>query len=236
MVSTLLLDVWFLLCRFCWSFCSFFFSSRRRHTRCALVTGGSDVCSSYLCSSVRLVTSTSVTIAPMFDPVFSIRIVCSLLNGQSGMMMTAQHQAFSSADTPRIDSSFQMHVVVKAVGAADGAPEFDGTALERVGNALEADHRAAGLDLQQAGLGVGGQAGAQVLVRRNDIQVKLILEFVVQGVAGEIRLFDHLPCIRRRSEERRVGKACVSTCRSRWSQCHEKTKHQPYKVKMNTIT
>src|SRR3546814_16127150 len=24
----------------------------------------------------------------------------------------------------------------------------------------------------------------------------------------------------KRSEERRVGKECVSTCRSRWSQCH----------------
>src|SRR3546814_12659872 len=29
-------------------------------------------------------------------------------------------------------------------------------------------------------------------------------------------LEDHL----RRSEERRVGKECVSTCRSRWSPCH----------------
>src|SRR3546814_16971755 len=28
------------------------------------------------------------------------------------------------------------------------------------------------------------------------------------------------PGTRRRSEERRVGKACVSTCRSRWSQFH----------------
>src|SRR3546814_20475025 len=28
-----------------------------------------------------------------------------------------------------------------------------------------------------------------------------------------------------RSEERRVGKECVSTCRSRWSQCHEKKKY-----------
>src|SRR3546814_11914034 len=28
----------------------------------------------------------------------------------------------------------------------------------------------------------------------------------------------------RRSEERRVGKECVSTCRSRWSQYHQKTK------------
>src|SRR3546814_20843755 len=28
-----------------------------------------------------------------------------------------------------------------------------------------------------------------------------------------------------RSEERRVGKECVSTCRSRWSPYHYKTKH-----------
>src|SRR3546814_17511423 len=31
----------------------------------------------------------------------------------------------------------------------------------------------------------------------------------------------HLPrCINERSEERRVGKECVSTCRSRWSPYH----------------
>src|SRR3546814_11696494 len=30
-----------------------------------------------------------------------------------------------------------------------------------------------------------------------------------------------------RSEERRVGKGCVSTCRSRWSPYHYKTKQQP---------
>src|SRR3546814_16422094 len=30
----------------------------------------------------------------------------------------------------------------------------------------------------------------------------------------------------RRSEERRVGKACVSTCRSRWSTYHKKKKKQ----------
>src|SRR3546814_17186589 len=29
----------------------------------------------------------------------------------------------------------------------------------------------------------------------------------------------------RRSEERRVGKECVSTCRSRWSPCPEKKQH-----------
>src|SRR3546814_12435277 len=31
--------------------------------------------------------------------------------------------------------------------------------------------------------------------------------------------------IEERSEERRVGKACVSTCRSRWSPYHEKKKN-----------
>src|SRR3546814_15818392 len=31
------------------------------------------------------------------------------------------------------------------------------------------------------------------------------------------QLFAH---VLRRSEERRVGKECVSTCRSRWSPCH----------------
>src|SRR3546814_18907226 len=32
---------------------------------------------------------------------------------------------------------------------------------------------------------------------------------------------------RYRSEERRVGKECVSTCRSRWSPYHYKKKHKP---------
>src|SRR3546814_12548844 len=38
---------------------------------------------------------------------------------------------------------------------------------------------------------------------------------VVEGV--HLDLFDHLLI---RSEERRVGKECVSTCRSRWSPYH----------------
>src|SRR3546814_20334236 len=41
-----------------------------------------------------------------------------------------------------------------------------------------------------------------------------------------------------RSEERRVGKECVSTCRSRWSPYHEKKKYQkndPITKAHNTI-
>src|SRR3546814_14492537 len=36
-----------------------------------------------------------------------------------------------------------------------------------------------------------------------------------------------------RSEERRVGKECVSTCRSRWSPSHEKTNHNITKLVKN---
>src|SRR3546814_17448882 len=35
--------------------------------------------------------------------------------------------------------------------------------------------------------------------------------------------------LHRRSEERRVGKECVSTCRSRWSPYHSQTRLRPYK-------
>src|SRR3546814_11303809 len=42
-----------------------------------------------------------------------------------------------------------------------------------------------------------------------------------------------------RSEERRVGKECVSTCRSRWSPYHEKKKkcesHSTYLLKQSII-
>src|SRR3546814_11136384 len=50
---------------------------------------------------------------------------------------------------------------------------------------------------------------------------------------GGERLADHPHLggvLQRRSEERRVGKACVSTCRSRWSPYHyKKNKTQPKK-------
>src|SRR3546814_11216552 len=37
-----------------------------------------------------------------------------------------------------------------------------------------------------------------------------------------------------RSEERRVGKECVSTCRSRWSPYHQKKKNQMREVNKET--
>src|SRR3546814_5319944 len=49
---------------------------------------------------------------------------------------------------------------------------------------------------------------------------------VVDGAAGHVgglhqrHPFLHGPCQHGRSEERRVGKECVSTCSSRWSPYH----------------
>src|SRR3546814_4210096 len=42
----------------------------------------------------------------------------------------------------------------------------------------------------------------------------------VEGALGEQLVSDPLDAKGRRSEERRVGKECVSTCRSRWSPYH----------------
>src|SRR3546814_19473483 len=39
----------------------------------------------------------------------------------------------------------------------------------------------------------------------------------------------------RRSEERRVGKECVSTCRSRWSPYHSQTHYQTQQTLCNLI-
>src|SRR3546814_19047829 len=41
-----------------------------------------------------------------------------------------------------------------------------------------------------------------------------------------LRIVDDILDYSKRSEERRVGKECVSTCRSRWSPYHYKTKQK----------
>src|SRR3546814_18217323 len=43
--------------------------------------------------------------------------------------------------------------------------------------------------------------------------------------ALESQALDQTIFVARRSEERRVGKECVSTCRSRWSRSHSKKKN-----------
>src|SRR3546814_2532959 len=104
------------LCQVCFCFCMFFFSSRRRHTRCALVTG-----------------------------VQTCALPISRLQEKSYAGFLQAGYKFSLSDTISVD----------------------------------------------------GMVGARLT--RTD-----------REIAGSGR----------RSEERRVGKECVSTCRSRWSPYH----------------
>src|SRR3546814_2444452 len=70
-------------------------------------------------------------------------------------------------------------------------------------------------DLQLAGQHVGGfleDAGAQLLGR-----ARLEPFLLADATGGDQDLGEALPA---RSEERRVGKECVSTCSSRWSPYH----------------
>src|SRR3546814_15798564 len=108
--------------------CSFFFSSRRRHTRCALVTG----------------------VQTCALPIWPERAALSM--------------------------------------------------QQRVAGCLGLNAKETGAGRAFANLVFGGFAHA------------LHCQLQPQGNAGQ------------RSEERRVGKECVSTCRSRWSPCHYKKK------------
>src|SRR3546814_18637621 len=61
-------------------------------------------------------------------------------------------------------------------------------------------------------------------VERGEIDARAGVEHLEHGLQLQARLLRGDHDIRRggqaRSEERRVGKACVSTCRYRWSQYH----------------
>src|SRR3546814_20098489 len=68
--------------------------------------------------------------------------------------------------------------------------------------------------------GFGGQAGT-TLRQAQGPQIKTLLRYEAGGF-----LFVPLQHLALRSEERRVGKECVSTCRSGWSPYHSKKNHK----------
>src|SRR3546814_17292156 len=70
-----------------------------------------------------------------------------------------------------------------------------------------------GQGVLQAGKGRGGS------VRRTDIEVPPASDWV-QFLRSYGPSSSNLAMFDERSEERRVGKGCVSTCRSRWSPYH----------------
>src|SRR3546814_14490482 len=70
------------------------------------------------------------------------------------------------------------------------------------------------------------QALGDELERRVQAGVERGLQLFIDGGAHlfELRCVVGLQLLQLRSEERRVGKECVSTCRSRWSPYHKKKK------------
>src|SRR3546814_10262903 len=63
-----------------------------------------------------------------------------------------------------------------------------------------------------------------ILEHERTVLVDARISVIADGAAGEVDKFLQVGLLladrrgdRRRSEERRVGKECVSTCRSRWS-------------------
>src|SRR3546814_15315770 len=69
----------------------------------------------------------------------------------------------------------------------------------------------------------------------DQLETGAMLEFVERG-AGELAPRQQVEPAQEgsagiRSEERRVGKECVSTCRSRWSPYHEKKKNEYRNIK-----
>src|SRR3546814_18640125 len=78
--------------------------------------------------------------------------------------------------------------------------------------------------------GAGGKMGARL--SRNLKSSEYDVRHVELGEAGRARLKDELgiagvdkaAALDKRSEERRVGKECVSRCRSRWSPYNSKKK------------
>src|SRR3546814_14969406 len=60
--------------------------------------------------------------------------------------------------------------------------------------------------------------GSVTVMIEDDDGREMIMAYLNEGdFFGEMGLFEDQPS---RSEERRVGKECVSTCRSRWSPYH----------------
>src|SRR3546814_16002939 len=91
------------------------------------------------------------------------------------------------------------------------APIYSGAVADRRRSRHAAAQRRA--QFRSAGLGDGGGAARDRAAAR----------------AAAAPFGDAGRAMRGRSEERRVGQVCVSTCRSRWSQSHSKQTSSRYK-------
>src|SRR3546814_14794810 len=103
-----------------------------------------------------------------------------------------------------------------AVGAPIRKPILPSLAgdIDAEADQLRRDARE-GLEVRLATYNDLDEAARQVYFDRLDFEVDVIVRMGFPG---------YFLIVADRSEERRVGKECVSTCRSRWSPDHEKKK------------
>src|SRR3546814_5530737 len=80
-------------------------------------------------------------------------------------------------------------------------------------------HRSGGAGDRQP-VSARGETDAELLFYAQQVLVVLAVEQRQQRVVVELDESLFAGCLPGRSEERRVGKGCVSTCRSRWSPYH----------------
>src|SRR3546814_12720656 len=96
---------------------------------------------------------------------------------------------------------------------------FSGVDMEQPASQRErnkARTRAAILEAARAGFASRGVAATTMGDIAEAAQVSRATLF--NYLTGKAEILDHL--VAERSEERRGGKECVSTCRSRWLPCH----------------
>src|SRR3546814_15217428 len=89
---------------------------------------------------------------------------------------------------------------------------------------LVAEHK--GIDVDLAQLDLSEPAVYEMLQKADSVGVFQVESRAQMATLPRLKprvfydLAVEVALIRPRSEERRVGKECVSTCRSRWSPCH----------------
>src|SRR3546814_11954304 len=74
-----------------------------------------------------------------------------------------------------------------------------------------------------------GLEGSRLLQHPGHPEHRLLVEGLAEQLQPERQALRRQPRRDRRTEERRVGKECVSTCRSRWSPFHSKKKKKQQK-------
>src|SRR3546814_2846561 len=212
--------------------CFFFFSSRRRHTRCALVTGvqtcALPILSRHAGQGGRRLEVQDARTAHRLDdrvsrprgqsdrPQRRMSGVNAPLRIEAGevidWMVLDRPEAANALSTPLLDALSEALVRLRD----SGAPVIG---IRGAGKGFSA-----GVDLSEYNAAATPTADAARLRRnverwldiwRHPKPVIVAVHGFCMGIAAQLPSFADI-----RSEERRVGKECVSTCRSRWSPYH----------------